>query len=173
MTFFEMFDAAKADFSKADVSGFSGNAAAQITVTGDGEGIFYAAVTNGVLDVQPYDYKNNTAAVTLSRETLFALLKREIALTDAVAAELAAVTGSMDFAAALFAAVPVPAKKDAPKKAATTKKTAAKKAETAAPVKETEAKAETKTAAKKTTKKAETATTTKAAAKKKTTTKKK
>lgn len=156
MTFFEMFDAAKAGFANADVSGLNGHVAIQIEVTEDGCGIFYAEITDGVLNVQPYDYRDNTAAVTLPHSTLFALLRRETTLPEAVAQEKAFVQGCMESAAKLFAAVPAPKKAEAPKKeaapaeekkpacckatAAETKKETACKT-TATPV--TEAKAET------------------------------
>lgn len=118
MTFFEMFDAAKAGFASADVSGLNGHIAIQIEVTEDGCGIFYAEVTDGVLNVQPYDYHDNTAAVTLPHNTLFALLRRETTLPEAVAQEKAFVQGCMESAAKLFAAVPAPKKAEAPKKEA-------------------------------------------------------
>ena len=156
MTFFEMFDAAKAGLANANVSGLNGHVAIQIEVTEDGCGIFYAEITDGVLNVQPYDYRDNTAAVTLPHSTLFALLRRETTLPEAVAQEKAFVQGCMESAAKLFAAVPVPKKAEAPKKeaapaeekkpacckatAAETKKETACKT-TATPV--TEAKAET------------------------------
>ena len=118
MTFFEMFDAAKAGFANANVSGLNGHVAIQIEVTEDGCGIFYAEITDGVLNVQPYDYRDNTAAVTLPHSTLFALLRRETTLPEAVAQEKAFVQGCMESAAKLFAAVPAPKKAEAPKKEA-------------------------------------------------------
>lgn len=150
MTFFEMFDAAKAGFANANVSGLNGHVAIQIEVTEDGCGIFYAEVTDGVLNVQPYDYRDNTAAVTLPHSTLFALLRRETTLPEAVAQEKAFVQGCMESAAKLFAAVPAPKKEAAPaeeKKPACCKATAAEtKKETACKAAATpvvEAKAET------------------------------
>lgn len=135
MTFFEMFDAAKAGFANADISGLNGHVAIQIEVTEDGCGIFYAEITDGVLNVQPYDYRDNTAAVTLPHSTLFALLRRETTLPEAVAQEKAFVQGCMESAAKLFAAVPAPKKAEAPaeeKKPACCKATAAEtKKETA------------------------------------------
>ena len=118
MTFFEMFDAAKAGLPNANVSGLNGHVAIQIEVTEDGCGIFYAEITDGVLNVQPYDYRDNTAAVTLPHSTLFALLRRETTLPEAVAQEKAFVQGCMESAAKLFAAVPAPKKAEAPKKEA-------------------------------------------------------
>ena len=150
MTFFEMFDAAKAGFANANVSGLNGHVAIQIEVT------------DGVLNVQPYDYRDNTAAVTLPHSTLFALLRRETTLPEAVAQEKAFVQGCMESAAKLFAAVPAPKKAEAPKKeaaptvekkpacckatAAETKKETACKA-TATPVVETKTEATCKAAA--------------------------
>lgn len=118
MTFFEMFDAAKAGFANADVNSLNGHIAIQIEVTEDGCGTFYAEITDGVLNVQPYDYRDNTAAVTLPHSTLFALLRRETTLPEAVAQEKAFVQGCMESAAKLFAAVPAPKKAEAPKKEA-------------------------------------------------------
>ena len=144
MTFFEMFDAAKAGFANADVSGLNGHVAIQIEVTEDGCGIFYAEVTDGVLNVQPYDYRYNTAAVTLPHSTLFALLRRETTLPEAVAQEKAFVQGCMESAAKLFAAVPAPKKAEAPKKEAAPaeeKKPACCKATAAETKKETTCKA--------------------------------
>ena len=144
MTFFEMFDAAKAGFANADVSGLNGHVAIQIEVTEDGCGIFYAEVTDGVLNVQPYDYRDNTAAVTLPHSTLFALLRRETTLPEAVAQEKAFVQGCMESAAKLFAAVPAPKKAEAPKKEAAPaeeKKPACCKATAAETKKETTCKA--------------------------------
>ena len=150
MTFFEMFDAAKAGLKNADVSGLNGHVAIQIEVTEDGCGIFYAEVTDGVLNVQPYNYYDHTAAVTLPHSTLFALLRRETTLPEAVAQEKAFVQGCMESAAKLFAAVPAPKKEAAPaeeKKPACCKATAAEtKKETACKATATpvvEAKAET------------------------------
>ena len=144
MTFFEMFDAAKAGFANANVSGLNGHVAIQIEVTEDGCGIFYAEITDGVLNVQPYDYRDNTAAVTLPHSTLFALLRRETTLPEAVAQEKAFVQGCMESAAKLFAAVPAPKKAEAPKKEAAPtveKKPACCKATAAETKKETTCKA--------------------------------
>ena len=144
MTFFEMFDAAKAGFANANVSGLNGHVAIQIEVTEDGCGIFYAEITDGVLNVQPYDYRDNTATVTLPHSTLFALLRRETTLPEAVAQEKAFVQGCMESAAKLFAAVPAPKKAEAPKKEAAPaeeKKPACCKATAAETKKETTCKA--------------------------------
>ena len=164
MTFFEMFDAAKAGFAKADASDLNGHMAVQIEVTEDGTGIFYVEATDGVLNVQPYDYRDNTASITLPNSTLFALLRRETTLPDAVAAGLASVDGCMESAAKLFATVPAPKKAAASAKEegkpAPVKETVKEKVK-AAPVKETVREEAKATPAKETVK--ETTTTVKAA----------
>ena len=126
------------------IHGGSASLTIQIEVTEDGCGIFYAEVTDGVLNVQPYDYRDNTAAVTLPHSTLFALLRRETTLPEAVAQEKAFVQGCMESAAKLFAAVPAPKKAEAPKKEAAPaeeKKPACCKATAAETKKETTCKA--------------------------------
>ena len=158
MTFQEMFDAAKAGFAKADASNLSGNMAVQIAVTEDGTGIFYVEATDGVLNVQPYDYRDNTASVTLPNSTLFALLQRETTLPEAVAAGLATVTGCMESAATLFAAVPAPKKAAAPVEKVVKEEVKTAPAETA--VKEEVKTAPVKEAVKETATAAKTATTT-------------
>lgn len=151
MTFFEMFDAAKAGFAKADASSLCDHVAVQIEVTEEGAGVFYVEAADGVLNVQPYDYRDNTASITLPNSTLFALLRRETTLPEAVAAGLATVEGCMESAAKLFATVPAPKKAAVPVKEepkAAPAETAVKEEVKTAPVKEavTETAAAAKTA---------------------------
>ena len=56
MTFFEIFDEVKATFMQADVSDFRGHLALQVNMTGEGEGRFYAELSDGKLNVEPYEY---------------------------------------------------------------------------------------------------------------------
>lgn len=56
MTFFEIFDEVKATFMQADVSDYRGHLALQVNMTGEGEGRFYAELSDGKLNVEPYEY---------------------------------------------------------------------------------------------------------------------
>lgn len=104
MTFYEMFDAAKAGFMQAEECNLPKQIAMQVTVTDEGEGIFYVEVKDGKLNVQPYNYYDHTAALTLTNKALFALLRREMSLSEMVEA----VTGDLASAEQVFAAIPVP-----------------------------------------------------------------
>ncbi len=83
MTFEKIFAQVKKTIKDADVSGIKENLAYQFTITGEGEGKFYAKIENGVLSVEPYDYKDNDAEFIASSDTLLKLLKGK---TDPVAA---------------------------------------------------------------------------------------
>lgn len=59
MTYQEIFNEVKETFMAADVSDFKGHLALQVNLTGEGEGIFYAELNDGVLKVEPYDYNDH------------------------------------------------------------------------------------------------------------------
>lgn len=56
MTYEEIFQAAKAEFMKSDVSHLTQHLAVQIDIIGEGEGAFYVELRNGKLYVEPYEY---------------------------------------------------------------------------------------------------------------------
>ena len=58
MTYQEIFAEVRDNFMKADVSDYKGHLALQVNLTGEGEGIFYAELDNGVLRVEPDDYND-------------------------------------------------------------------------------------------------------------------
>ncbi|MGN1112653.1 MAG: SCP2 sterol-binding domain-containing protein [Acutalibacteraceae bacterium] len=58
MTYQEIFAEVKESFMKADVSDYKGHLAMQVNLTGEGSGIFYAELNDGVLRVEPYDYND-------------------------------------------------------------------------------------------------------------------
>lgn len=78
MTYEEMFEAAKKEFMKADVSKVEEHLAFQFNITGPGSGIFYAEVKEGVLYVEPYEYYDRDAIFTCTAETLFKLIDRKL-----------------------------------------------------------------------------------------------
>ncbi len=181
MIFEEMFESAKKALSKAKVADKNASVAMQITVTGDGEGIFYAKVANGVLDVQPYDYRDHDVSLTVDSTILLeALTKKKtedldlqgspanVAVIRTILATIPAARKPCAKKTAESDATPASTKKATTKtatttKAATTKATAAKTAEK--PVAKTTTKSSTTKAtsakATSTKKDAETTTTTK------------
>ena len=174
MTFEQAFSKIKEKFENTDASNVADFAIQLTFMDEDCSGIFSAYVRDGVLFVEPYDYKDNDLALTITKSALLAVIAGRSSLDKAIAngdayvesgdaSKMADLKNTIKKAPAKKA----PAKK-APAKATAAKKAPAKKAET----KTTEAKeapakkAETKTTAVKEApaKKAETKTTTKTTA---------
>lgn len=139
MTFIEKFDALKAKYGKIDEAKLSDSFAIQVEMTDeDCGGIFYVAYVNSVFAIEPYDYHDNTAAITTSSKVLENVLSGK---ADPVAQFLTGklkVKGNLDHALMLVNLMKKEPKKRAPRKTA----------------EKAEDKAEKKTTTKKTTKKA-------------------
>lgn len=73
MTYEKIFKEVKKAFSKADTKAITADFAFQFNITGEGEGIFYAAFKNGVLSVEPYDYNDRDVLFTADGETFIAI----------------------------------------------------------------------------------------------------
>lgn len=145
MTYEEIVAKAKEEFGSADVSNYEGHLALQFNVTGEGEGIFYAEILDGKLNIQPYDYKDNDAVLTADGNDIVSFFNGTL---DPVAAfESGKLTVTGDNAKAL-SILPIiennkkPAKKTTKK---ATAKTAEKPAKTAAKTTKTVAKTTAKT----------------------------
>lgn len=78
MTFKKVFSDLEKLILKADHASLEGEFAFQCCVTGDGEGTFYIAFKDGVLNVQPYDYKDHTAVFKASADTYKRILGGEL-----------------------------------------------------------------------------------------------
>lgn len=142
MTYQQIFKDVKKYFIKANTSHFTQEFAFQFNITGEGEGIFYAAYKNGVLAVEPYDYLDRDVIFETDGTTLREIAAGNLEIIDAVKAGKLAIDGNHEAAKQLLFLVnskKTASKKAAPKSGA--KKTEEKKA--AAPVKK-----ETKTAVK-------------------------
>lgn len=66
MTFELVFKEIKKALAKADPSVINGKLAIQVNLTGLGGGTFYIEVLDGKLSVEPYDYHDRDAALTIS-----------------------------------------------------------------------------------------------------------
>ena len=142
MTYIQAFDKIKEKLDgKAKISQDYDSFAIQVTLTNkDSHGIFYLKYSDGFLDVQPYDYFDNDAAVSLSYQTFLKLTDGRLSLDDALSKGLAEIYGNRSAAAAICGIVPQdkpPVKKATPKTPKETKPTAK--------AKKSEPKAETKT----------------------------
>ena len=146
MTYEEIVGYVKKKAAKADAKNF-GPVAVQIDITGEGEGAFYVAVSDGKVDVQPYEYFDHNAKVIADGNDFVAFLDgKKGAEVLTVAGDEGAVAIVKSFAAAekapakKAAAKPAAEKKAAPAKKAEPKKAAAKPAEKKEEVKKEEAK---------------------------------
>ena len=165
MTYEKIFKEVKKAFAKADTKAITAEFAFQFNITGEGEGIFYAAYKNGTLSVEPYDYKDRDVIFTADGETFVSIANGKTEPIEAIKAGKLYVDGDHELAKQimfLIAAKKPAAKKPAAKPAA--KKTAAKPAAKAAPKPAAKA-AETKAAPKPAAKAAETKAAPKPAAK--------
>lgn len=84
MTYEKIFSEIQKYFKKAKISDFTGEFAFQFNITGEGEGIFYAAYKNGVLSIEPYDYKDNDVIFTADGKTLTAIAAGKLEPIDAI-----------------------------------------------------------------------------------------
>ena len=142
MTYIQAFDKIKEKLDgKAKISQDYDSFAIQVTLTNkDSHGIFYLKYSDGFLDVQPYDYFDNDAAVSLSYQTFLKLTDGRLSLDDALSKGLAEIYGNRSAAAAVCGIVP----QDKPQVKKATPKTS-KETKPTAKAKKSEPKAETKT----------------------------
>ena len=154
MTFEKAFESIKKKFENADATNVT-DFALQITMSDeDCGGTFYAAVKDGVLAVEPYDYQDNNAVLDITKSDLLKLIGGKMSIQKAVE-NGASIKGDLTVIDSLKATIKAPAKKPAAKKPAAKKTTTAKK--TTAKSKEKGEAAPKKAPAKKTAKKKEAA----------------
>ncbi len=152
MTYQDIVKKVQAAYKGADASKIAEHVALQFNVEGEGEGAFYLEVSEGKVNVEPYEYFDRDLLVTASADTIIGLAEGTVDAVKAYQDGQIKAEGNLEKAIVLNNIVKKAAKKAEPK-ATTAKK---------APAKKTAAKT---TAAKKTTTKKATTT-------KKTTTKK-
>ena len=135
MTFEQAFKRIKTKFENVDASKLQ-DMALQITLSDeDCGGTLYAAVKDGALAVEPYDYKDNDAVLDVTKAALVSILTGKTSIEKEIENGNLTVKGNLEKVASVKDAIIIPKKapaKKAPAKKAPAKKTAAKK-ETAKP----------------------------------------
>lgn len=96
MTYEEIFAKAQSLFAKGDASGFNGDFAIQVNITGEGEGAFYIAYKNGALDVAPYEYHDRDAILFASAENFLKIAEGSLGAVPAFLSGKLKVEGSTD-----------------------------------------------------------------------------
>ena len=75
MTYEQIVEKVRAMYQDADVSAIEGTQAIQVNLAGkNAEGIFYIEVKDGKVNVEPYNYYDNWATVTVAPTNLFKIL---------------------------------------------------------------------------------------------------
>jgi putative sterol carrier protein len=134
MTYEELIKKVKAAYAKADASAVTEHVAVQFNVTGEGEGALYLEVTDGKIDIQPFEYYDRHAIVTTNAKALVDIATGKINITEAYNKGILYVDGDLGKASLLEKIVP---KKSAAKKTTEKKVTAKKTTKKTTPAKKT------------------------------------
>lgn len=78
MTYEEIVDKVRYRLKDADVSKVSGFLAIQVNITEEGAGAFYVEVKNGKLSVEPYEYHDRQALITMKSKNFLALMEGKL-----------------------------------------------------------------------------------------------
>lgn len=78
MTISQLIERIRTITESHDVSSYPGLLAIQINITGENQGVFYVEIKNGVLSIEPYEYNDRDAAITLSMDTFVKLLDKKL-----------------------------------------------------------------------------------------------
>ena len=123
MTFIKKFESIKKKVGAFDASAIQEKIAMHVNMTDeDCGGAFYIETENGVLNVEPYDYRDHTVMITLKAADLVSLVDKKSTLDVLASNGKVFVEGDYSHAQKIFEL-----KKPAAKR--TTKKTVAKKSE--------------------------------------------
>ena len=154
MTYEEIVGKALIVYAKADAKEITGHLAIQFNVRGEGEGAFYLEVSEGKVDIQPYEYYDRNAIITVASDVLIDMLDGKLGIDEAYNDNKLQVEGDLGAALLLKKINIKPVEKETAEKKETVKKEPAKKPAVKKPAaKKTAAK---KPAAKKATVKKET-----------------
>lgn len=88
-------------YVNADATKVNGHYAVQVNVIGEGEGAFYIEISDGKVNVQPYDYVDRDGCISVSAEILTVITKGETCYCEAAKASQITITGDEQTAAVL------------------------------------------------------------------------
>ncbi|MBR0541169.1 MAG: SCP2 sterol-binding domain-containing protein [Clostridia bacterium] len=97
MTYEQVVEKVRAKYAEADASSIEGTQAIQVNLAGkNSEGIFYIEVKDGKVNVEPYDYHDNWATVTVAPTNLFKILDGKLDPVAAFKSGKVEITGDAD-----------------------------------------------------------------------------
>lgn len=96
MTYEQIVEKVRDKFDGCDTSSIEGTQAIQINLAGkNAEGVFYIEVKDGKVNVEPYDYHDNWATVTVAPTNLMKLLDGKMNPVTAYTTGKVSVTGDV------------------------------------------------------------------------------
>ena len=97
MTFVEKFEQIKKKFGKVDTSRVTTDFAVQVNLTdADCAGAFFVAYLNGEAAIEPYDYHDNTAMLTIKSKDLIDAIGGKLNIVDAIMGGTVEVVGNVE-----------------------------------------------------------------------------
>ena len=87
MTYVKIVEKVKKALAKVDASGVKGHLAVQVDVYGEGEGAFYIEISDGKVDVQPYEYFDHDLRIRCTGDEIVAIAEGKKKILEEVAAE--------------------------------------------------------------------------------------
>lgn len=127
MTYEEIVGKALIVYAKADAKEITGHLAIQFNVRGEGEGAFYLEVSEGKVDIQPYEYYDRNAIITVASDVLIDMLDGKLGIDEAYNDNKLQVEGDLGAALLLKKINIKPVEKVTAEKKETVKKEPAKK----------------------------------------------
>lgn len=126
MTYHELVEKVTEAYAKVDAKNVKEHIAVQYNVYGEGEGAFYIEISNGRIEVAPFEYYDRDAIIAIAGEALLDVVTSKTTYEAIEEAGRLVVVGNADKANKLMS---LPIKKAVEKKPAA-KKTETKKTET-------------------------------------------
>lgn len=126
MTFHEIVAKVQESLTKISATSIERHIAIQVNVTGEGEGAFYIEVSEGKINVQPFDYFDRDATIIADSQTVIDFASGKLDVEKALAEGKVSVEGDASVAVMLKDVIASQATKKTTKSAAktTTKSTA-------------------------------------------------
>ena len=127
MEFITKFEKLKKKMDKVKTSALKESFAIQVNMTDDDcGGAFYIAYINDIFTVEPYDYHDHTAMITLNASDFEKIIDKKLDVDNAVSGGKVLIEGNVAHIKEAIDAIEKPAKKASSKTKAKTAKTAVK-----------------------------------------------
>lgn len=83
MTYEQLVKTLKDNYGNADASSVNEHIALQFNVTGEAQGAFYVEITDGKVNIEPYEYYDRDVLVTVAEEDLIQVFEGKLDFVEA------------------------------------------------------------------------------------------